>query len=71
MISWYDMRTNVYREVTDTDLDNELRRYLTEEQMQVLYKDAEWRKSYVATVFVYHNKLAVKFADEFYAEFER
>lgn len=65
MIAWYDFRINTYREITDTNLDYELRRYINaDEDMMTLYIYAGKHHTYVTSVCVFVNRIEVKFADE-------
>ena len=63
-IHFYDPYKRICKDIEDDELDDALREYLDERQMQKLYEYAESEKTYVVEVGVQWTHLYVYFANK-------
>ncbi len=69
-IEVYDPYKRIHKNIADSDLDDFLRDYLNEVQMQHLYKRAEEKKAYVTEVGIAWSNVYVHFSDISIIEFK-
>ena len=69
-IEVYDPYRRIHKNIADSDLDDFLRNYLNDIQMQHIYMRAEEKKAYVTEVGIAWMNVYVHFSDSSIVEFK-